>query len=193
MSLDDWVNTLEGQRAHYAAIRARLAAGPKRVAYVTHEIAEPAPVEPQTPAIAVVEVEPIAPADPAEPTPLEIEAACNFQFRDPFGIGKLARGIVIDEAEKAGIQVADILGSRRHKHITLARHQAIYRICIEIPEWTLPRIGRFFDKDHTTILHAFQKVSGQKNRKLPKHLAPRIHRPASIAAASAALCASQGE
>lgn len=44
----------------------------------------------------------------------------------------------------------------RTKHVARARQLAMRRLYDEGPEWSMPRVGRVFDRDHTTVLHALR-------------------------------------
>lgn len=61
-------------------------------------------------------------------------------------------------AEITGISVDDILGPSRRAPVVLARHVAIYLSC----ESGISRsgVGRFFDRDHTSVLGAYKKIAG---------------------------------
>lgn len=54
----------------------------------------------------------------------------------------------------------DIKGSRRDKNIVFARQVAMY-LSRELTNFSLPEIGGFFGgKDHTTVLHSYNKIKG---------------------------------
>lgn len=55
-------------------------------------------------------------------------------------------------AAKHGVTVAQINGSRRYKKIVLAKQEAYYQVQ-RCKGWSLHRLGSYFNKDHTTILH----------------------------------------
>lgn len=58
------------------------------------------------------------------------------------------------------VSVNEIKGSRRVQNIVLARQVAMY-LAREITDNSLPRIGREFGgKDHTTVMHAYEKIKG---------------------------------
>lgn len=57
-----------------------------------------------------------------------------------------------------GISREDMVGKKREKAIAEARHISIYLIR-EITEMSFPNIGKLYDRDHTTILSSYQKVS----------------------------------
>lgn len=60
--------------------------------------------------------------------------------------------------DRYGISRADMVGKKREKAIAEARHISIYLIR-EITEMSFPNIGKLYDRDHTTILSSYQKIS----------------------------------
>jgi chromosomal replication initiator protein len=57
-----------------------------------------------------------------------------------------------------GIKPSEIKGKRRSRAVVIPRQVAMY-ICRELTDSSLPRIGEEFGgKDHTTVLHACEKV-----------------------------------
>jgi hypothetical protein len=71
-----------------------------------------------------------------------------------------ARRIVRECAERHGVTPNDVIGGRKLKAHVAARHEAIAAVYVALwPTWTLPKIGAFFGgRDHTTIMHAAQKM-----------------------------------
>jgi len=64
-------------------------------------------------------------------------------------------------AEFFGLAVEELRGKRRNRAIILPRHVAMF-LARELTQASLPELGRAFGgRDHTTILHALQKVKGQ--------------------------------
>ena len=58
------------------------------------------------------------------------------------------------------VSVNEIKSSRRVQNIVLARQVAMY-LAREMTDNSLPRIGREFGgKDHTTVMHAYEKIKG---------------------------------
>lgn len=73
-------------------------------------------------------------------------------------LADVARWVIRDEADLAGVDRSDIMSQRRGGHVVMARHRAIYRVK-RITNWSLPHIGRFFGgRDHTTVLFAIRKI-----------------------------------
>ena len=71
---------------------------------------------------------------------------------------QVAEAILTLVSLETGVAVADIMGRRRHKVVSNARHRAIGLIADVNAHWSLPRIGGFFDnRDHTTILCSLRK------------------------------------
>ena len=56
------------------------------------------------------------------------------------------------------IKKTDLLGSKRNKQFVVPRQIAMY-LCRELINESFPQIGSSFGKDHTTILHAYTKVT----------------------------------
>jgi hypothetical protein len=70
-----------------------------------------------------------------------------------------AMRIVQAVAAAHGVKAEDILGQGRTYKIRDARFEAVAKVYVELPQWTLHKIGSFFGgRDHTTILHAVQKM-----------------------------------
>lgn len=70
--------------------------------------------------------------------------------------------VLRDTAQLHGVDVAEMRGPSRVAHLVRARTTA-YRILRAEPlRWSLPAIGRAFDRDHTTIMAA---LSGRKDRR----------------------------
>ena len=51
----------------------------------------------------------------------------------------------------------DILGKRRQRSLVLPRHVSMY-LCRKHTERSFPELGRFFQRDHTTVQHGVKKV-----------------------------------
>jgi len=67
--------------------------------------------------------------------------------------------IFLAACEHFGISPAVMRSSTRKYNITQARQIAMYAIYKECwPIESLPRIGHWFHKDHTTVLHAVKKI-----------------------------------
>ncbi len=62
--------------------------------------------------------------------------------------------------EEFGVSLQDLKTKRRNKTIVLPRQIAMY-LSRELTDLSLPEIGGFFGgKDHTTVLHSYNKIKG---------------------------------
>ncbi|WP_173931374.1 helix-turn-helix domain-containing protein [Chelativorans sp. Marseille-P2723] len=66
--------------------------------------------------------------------------------------------IIAIVAAKHGLTIGDIKGPLRQRNIVLARHEAIALARKERPDLSLTQLGRQFDRDHTSILHALRRM-----------------------------------
>ena len=72
------------------------------------------------------------------------------------------------------LKLEDILSHKRSKDIAEPRQIAMY-LCREITDISLPRIGSKFGRDHTTVIHACEKITKMRkedknfNRQLEKY------------------------
>ena len=63
------------------------------------------------------------------------------------------RQIVAEVALKHDTTPELIIAHGRLKAIVWARQEVMWRIRLERPDLSYPQIGRFFSRDHTTIIH----------------------------------------
>ena len=68
--------------------------------------------------------------------------------------------VILDTtAEMFGLSKEDIIGQRRHRPLVTARQIAMY-VFRELTELSYPAIAREFGgRDHTTVIHAVDKIS----------------------------------
>jgi chromosomal replication initiator protein len=63
--------------------------------------------------------------------------------------------------KKYNIKMVDIESSKRKREFSYPRQIAMY-LCREMTETSLPKIGEYFGgRDHTTVLHAYDKISSE--------------------------------
>ena len=60
------------------------------------------------------------------------------------------------------VDVKDLKGSARGQKVSLARHISIY-LCREITGQSFVNIAKFYNKKHTTIMFAYEKIKKEKN------------------------------
>lgn len=110
-------------------------------------------------AAAPVVVKPVA----VEPDPVVIQAEPDpaAEAEDetpPKPVKPSARKIVRDVAKSYGVTFDDIMGDCRTVQIAAARHEAVAMVA-KIKGWNLCEIGRFFDRDHTTIINSLSRYA----------------------------------
>lgn len=72
--------------------------------------------------------------------------------------GRSALHRIVDKiAEETGIERTAIMGGRRTKGAVRARQLAM-KVAYDYTPLSLPDVGRFFHRDHTTVLHAIRAV-----------------------------------
>jgi len=76
--------------------------------------------------------------------------AVPFVEKDP------RREILRDCANEYGCSVADLMGHSRRSEIVHARRKAMYLI-YNRGKMSKAGVGRFMNKDHTTVMHALKK------------------------------------
>ena len=98
------------------------------------------------------EPEPIQkPPELPKPTPQEILA----ELKDRINMQDVAEAV----AKAHDVSVALLKGKSRNKNVCRARHEA-FSICHHSLGHSYPTIGRFFNKDHTTVLHGIRRHNG---------------------------------
>jgi chromosomal replication initiator protein len=71
-----------------------------------------------------------------------------------------AQQIIEMSAKHFGFSVEELTGPSRRRPLVIARQIAMY-LFRELTDFSYPAIGReFSDRDHTTVIHAVEKVSG---------------------------------
>ena len=109
---------------------------------------------------------PVAEPEPPEaepepaPEPLPVEL-CG----PPPPVSRWKR-ILIEVALDHGFTVADLRGRRRCNTLVAARREAMCRLYLET-QATLPQIGCWIGKDHTTVLHGLRKAGVYGSRAEP--------------------------
>lgn len=123
-------------RAHYAAVRRRINARALRV------------LPPPTENLAVPAIIYKSPIGPRRPLFSEVVVPLTSPI--------IARTIVQQVADKFGLTVEQLVSDSRRQHLVFARQELYWRLHMETT-WSIARIGRFLDRDHTTVLHGIRK------------------------------------
>lgn len=101
---------------------------------------------------------PIIIARPCEVIPMKDAAFPIYERKFPNPM-ELAKAI----ADKHGLTIDDLRGPRRQAKYIAARFEAIDAFRAQLPHWSLPMIGRFFNRDHTSVLSAIRKLRRQSD------------------------------
>lgn len=78
----------------------------------------------------------------------------------------------------SGIPVEDIKGKRRFSNLVNLRQAIVIVARMQYPEHSFPRIGRFLDRDHTTLIHLFNRERDAECDALVAELAKRAEEAA---------------
>lgn len=106
-------------------------------------------------------VEPDMPGAKSEAVP-EDPAVAAYRCIDVLGAKTPAREIISRVGALHGYTLAEITGPRLEKSLVQARFDAIKAVADARPDLSLPQIGRIFNRDHTSILHALKKRGGRR-------------------------------
>jgi hypothetical protein len=94
---------------------------------------------------------------------LETELAAMLRWRDPGEVSASCRDLgestVATVAAAFGLRATDIMGRSQTRKIAKAR--AVAMAGMHQAGFSLTDIGRFFSRDHTTVLHALKTVKTQ--------------------------------
>lgn len=78
----------------------------------------------------------------------------NVTLNKPITIEKIQEVV----ANYYKIKKEDLLTKKRTKSIVYPRQIAMY-LCRELTDYSLPKIGELFNRDHTTVIHSVEKVT----------------------------------
>jgi len=95
---------------------------------------------------------------------LEVATAALKDIIQPRPAKQLTYAVIMEVvARYYNVSVTEILSNRRSKDVTVPRQVAMY-LCRFVLNMTFPKIGEAFGgKDHTTVIHACNKVSADLN------------------------------
>lgn len=82
----------------------------------------------------------------------------QYQMLDVIEAKVSARKLMRVVAEGYGVTDLDLMGPRRDRFIVRVRHEAIRAVADARPDMTLPQIGKVFNRDHTSVIHALRKT-----------------------------------
>lgn len=153
--------------ADYRAVRNRLWTAPKRMDAITAELAEARATIAERDK-AIVELQRInadIEARAGEYCRTLMHYLCQHDTDEVSPRPKRSiRAIILDELRNfPDVTIEEVLGPRRTREVTAARFAAIAAVKSERTDLSYPQIGREFNRDHTSILHAVRTM--EKRRK----------------------------
>ncbi len=111
--------------------------------------ARPKVVEPEV-------CKPVLPAKPQEPAVVVAPKVEAFGPKTP------AREIISRIGVVHGYSLAEIIGPGLEKPLVQARYDAIKAVADHRPELSTTQLGRIFNRDHASIIHALKKRGGRQ-------------------------------
>lgn len=88
--------------------------------------------------------------------------ACGRVYAEYVEPKKTMKEIVLEVLhEFKGISLDIVKGVRRDRKAVEARHMCMYEIKKQQPERSTPEIARFFNRDHSVVLHAVNKLKAK--------------------------------
>ena len=76
--------------------------------------------------------------------------------------------IIKQIAAEHNVSLDEILGPRRQPPLVAARHAAMAAVYLAKPHLSLPVLGRYFHRDHTSLLSALRKMGVYQPRNRPE-------------------------
>jgi chromosomal replication initiator protein len=96
-----------------------------------------------------------------QPVTMELAEEVLRDLIPPGGEAEISiQTIITATAAYFDLAVDDVCGASRTQQLVLARQIAMY-LCRELTDYSLPKIGAEFGRDHTTVMHAERKIRTQ--------------------------------
>lgn len=99
---------------------------------------------------------PILPKLTKEEIALGVQAKTDLKAQADADVNSQISMVLEKTASAYGIEMDDLLSRTRRADIAVARQFAMHSL--RVAGLSFPRIGKAFDRDHTTVIHAFNKV-----------------------------------
>jgi len=87
-----------------------------------------------------------------------VKAIVREDVSSPVVVPRLIKPVISAVAKYYDVSLNDLVSRRRTRNVVSARHVAMY-LARELTEHSLPTIGRVFDRDHTSVLHACRQIA----------------------------------
>lgn len=72
-------------------------------------------------------------------------------WHGPIVVAGTMKSILEDVATERDLSVSEIMSERRYRYLVRARQEAMWRM-VRAGKWSFPQIGRFFRRDHATVI-----------------------------------------
>ena len=92
------------------------------------------------------------------------------KFTKEFVIPAVPTDILRKVADAHGLHPDEILSPRRSRKHIKARHMAICMANAMFPKLSLPKLGKIFNRDHSSVLHALNKAKRDGVAQSPEYL-----------------------
>lgn len=125
------------------------------------------------PKMHAVSVPPLLPVFEAPKSPKRKRSKVPHIARTDRPFASIAREIIAQEMRAANVGPGDFFRRTRQKHVTRAKHLAVYRIKLHT-SLTYPQIAKALGyADHTSVMFAFRKIKAEVDRaeRMAKNLA----------------------
>lgn len=67
---------------------------------------------------------------------------------------KWIQDVVFEVARRHGVPPVDVVSASRRRVVVKARNEVLYEVKRARPDFSFPRIGFWFNRDHTSVMHA---------------------------------------
>jgi hypothetical protein len=138
--------TLTEQREHYRAIKNRLGNERSRPVVRLNPVISQKKEELPPPPPPVIEVIQETDQNPF----LEVDDAVKAALKWP------PRDAVLEMLDGTGVTLEQLKSRSREQKLVDLRHHAFWILRTRF-NWSMPKIGRFFNRDHTTALHGVER------------------------------------
>jgi len=93
-----------------------------------------------------------------KPINVDVAAEALKDMMSANSISMLSSSVIVDiVARYFDLRTEEFKSKKRNREISFPRQIAMY-LCRELMDMSLPRIGTEFERDHTTVLHAINKI-----------------------------------
>lgn len=153
------MNTAVAMRQHYDDVKKRLRTDKKSYVVVSREIIHPTKPAPPAPEPKPMTVLPTKMPKTKGPNPFaeldeSLKAALRWAPKDR----------MIEIIKDTGYTLDDLRSAARDRPLVHLRWE-LYWVLLHEFGWSRSRIGKYFNKDHTTVLHGIKQIEKREKEK----------------------------